>query len=84
MRPIALVGHLHSCPMHGFGTVISGASSVTVNGRAVARIGDQTSCGAVIVTGSASTFGGAGVARKGDMTSHGGTLIEGDDSWMLD
>jgi uncharacterized Zn-binding protein involved in type VI secretion len=70
--------------MHGIGTVTSGRSSVTVNGRAVARIGNLTSCGAVIVTGSSCTFGGEGVARKGDTTSHGGTLFEGDDTRLLD
>ncbi len=70
--------------MHGIGTVTGGTGGVTVNGRAVARIGDGTSCGAVIVTGSSSTFGGRGVARKGDTTSHGGTLIDGDDGWLLD
>ena len=84
MRPAVLVGHRHSCPIHGMGTVTNGTSGVTVNGRAVARIGDGASCGATISTGSASTFGGAGVARKGDTTSHGGTLIDGDDGWLLD
>ncbi|HEX7934335.1 MAG TPA: PAAR domain-containing protein [Paraburkholderia sp.] len=84
MRPIVLVGHRHACPVHGMGTVINGTTGVTVNGRAVARIGDSTSCGAVIITGSTSSFGGQGVARVGDMTSHGGTLIEGDGGWQLD
>jgi uncharacterized Zn-binding protein involved in type VI secretion len=84
MRPVVLVGHRHSCPMHGMGAVTGGTNGVTVNGRAVARIGDPTSCGAIIVTGSSSTFGGKGVACKGDMTSHGGTLVEGDDGWLLD
>lgn len=83
MRPVVLLGHRHSCPMHGIGTVTSGTSSVTVNGRAVACIGDLTSCGAVIVSGSSTTFGGSSVAREGDRTSHGGTLIEGDDGWLL-
>ncbi|WP_245254372.1 PAAR domain-containing protein [Paraburkholderia sp. LEh10] len=70
--------------MHGVGTVTTGISGVTVNGRAVARIGDLTSCGATIVTGSTSAFEGAGVARKGDLTSHGGTLDEGDNGWLFD
>ncbi|WP_244438788.1 PAAR domain-containing protein [Paraburkholderia dilworthii] len=51
--------------MHGTRIVTSGTSAVRVSGRAVARIGDSTSCGAVIVTGSSSTFGCAGVARRG-------------------
>ncbi|ABE29960.1 PAAR motif family protein [Paraburkholderia xenovorans LB400] len=84
MRPVVLVGHRHSCPLHGIGTVTTGSDGVTVNGRPVARVGDMTSCGATIVSGSSTTFGGKAVARMGDATSHGGTLIEGDDGWLLD
>ncbi|MFP3555102.1 PAAR domain-containing protein [Paraburkholderia sp. SIMBA_049] len=84
MRPVVLVGHQHICPIHGPGIVTTGTSGVLVGGRAVARIGDKTSCGAVIVSGSSSEFDGSGVARKVDLTSHGGTLIEGDSSWLID
>jgi uncharacterized Zn-binding protein involved in type VI secretion len=84
MRPIVLVGHRHSCPIHGPGVVTSGTSGVTVNGRQAACVGDLTSCGAVIVTGSSSSFASRSVAREGDTTSHGGTLLEGDDGWLLD
>ncbi|AYD64935.1 hypothetical protein DVB37_14145 [Achromobacter sp. B7] len=83
MTPIALVGHAHSCPLHGPGTIVSGASSAAVNGRPIARVGDRISCGAVIVTGSAvAKVEGQPVARQGDTTGHGGTLIEGDGSWL--
>jgi uncharacterized Zn-binding protein involved in type VI secretion len=84
MRPVVLVGHRHLCPIHGMGTVVSGTSGMSVSDRAVARIGDLTSCGAVIVSGSASEFCGAGVARVGDTTSHGGALIEGESGWLIE
>ncbi|MFK1566622.1 PAAR domain-containing protein [Pseudomonas aeruginosa] len=85
MKPIVLVGHAHSCPLHGPGTVVSGASQAQVNGRAVARIGDQISCGAVILTGSPGTIiEGQPAARLGDSTSHGGTLVEGEAGWLIE
>ncbi|MBH1656654.1 hypothetical protein I5V54_04930 [Stenotrophomonas maltophilia] len=31
MKPIVLVGHQHNCPIHGTGTVVSGASGAQVN-----------------------------------------------------
>ncbi|WP_236186210.1 PAAR domain-containing protein [Pseudomonas protegens] len=85
MKPIVLVGHQHSCPIHGTGTVVSGASSAEVDGRAVARIGDRISCGAIIQTGSPGTIvEGQPVAREGDSTSHGGKLVEGEGSWLVE
>ena len=85
MRPIVLVGHRHSCPLHGEGTVQTGASATFVDGRAVARVGDRISCGAVIETGAAgSMIDCQPAAREGDTTSHGGTLIEGDQVWLID
>jgi uncharacterized Zn-binding protein involved in type VI secretion len=84
MRPVVLVGHRHICPLHGPGTVVSGTSAVTVDGREVACVGDVTSCGAVIVTGALATCAGRKFARKGDKTSHGGTLVEGHDGWVMD
>lgn len=85
MKPVVLVGHKHSCPIHGGGTVVSGASEARVDGRAVARIGDRISCGAIIQTGSPGTvIEGQPVARLGDKTSHGGTLVEGEYSWRVE
>ncbi len=85
MQPVVLVGHRHTCPTHGPGTVISGAEHAHVNGRPIARVGDQISCGAVIVTGSSTaTLEGRAVARQGDTTSHGGVLIEGEAGWLVD
>ncbi|MCG8295642.1 PAAR domain-containing protein [Pseudomonas entomophila] len=85
MKPIVLVGHRHSCPIHGEGTVETGASAAFVNGRAIACVGDRISCGAVIETGASSTIiEGRPAAREGDTTSHGGTLVEGDPGWLIE
>ncbi|MDZ3992510.1 PAAR domain-containing protein [Pseudomonas sp. Teo4] len=85
MKPIILVGHPHICPIHGEGVVTSGASSASVNGIPIARVGDSISCGAVIETGSAITLiEGRAAAREGDTTSHGGTLIEGEPGWLIE
>ncbi|MBI6898565.1 PAAR domain-containing protein [Pseudomonas putida] len=85
MKPVVLVGHRHLCPLHGEGTVISGAANATVNGRAIARMGDELSCGEVIETGAAYTLiEGSPAARQGDKTSHGGVLIEGDPAWLIE
>ncbi|MBN3824848.1 hypothetical protein G3O00_14650 [Burkholderia sp. Ac-20384] len=85
MKPVVLVGHRHSCPLHGEGTVTSGAASFNLNGRPVACVGDHTSCGAEIETGSpGSAIDGRPVARLGDTTSHGGTLVEGDAGWLVE
>jgi len=84
MKPIVLVGHAHECPMHGKGTVVTGASAFSSNGRAVACVGDKTSCGATIVTGSSGfLIDGKPAATVGDMTDHGGTLTEGDSGFLL-
>ena len=84
MKPIVLVGHAHECPMHGKGTVTTGASGFTSNGRAVARVGDKTSCGATIISGSSGfVIDGKAAAAVGDVTDHGGTLTEGDSDFML-
>lgn len=85
MKPIVLVGHRHACPLHGLGTVVSGASGASVGGRQVACVGDKISCGATIVSGAGGvTIGGKPVAREGDSTDHGGVLVEGEASALLD
>jgi len=38
MKPIVLVGHRHSCPIHGEGTVTTGSDATLVDGRPVARV----------------------------------------------
>ncbi|MDY4301111.1 PAAR domain-containing protein [Pseudomonas salmasensis] len=42
MPAVVLVGHDHDCPLCGPTTVDSGARNMTVNGKAVARVGDTT------------------------------------------
>ncbi|WP_224006396.1 PAAR domain-containing protein [Paraburkholderia tropica] len=85
MKPVALVGHRHSCPLHGPGTIVTGATEATVNGKAIARVTDRISCGATIITGAANCeIEGHAVARKGDHTDHGGVLEEGDSGWMVE
>ncbi len=78
-RPFILVGDTTD---HG-GTVISGAASSDVQGRQIARVGDQVTCpkkghGRVttIVSGDpACLIDGAPAARHGDKTACGATLI---------
>ncbi|WP_338476909.1 PAAR domain-containing protein [Pseudomonas khavaziana] len=85
MPAVVLVGHDHDCPLCGPTTVDSGACNMTVNGKAVARVGDTLGCGAVITSGSRSmTVEGKAVARVGDTTDHDGKLENGDGSWLID
>jgi uncharacterized Zn-binding protein involved in type VI secretion len=85
MRHIVLLGHRHQCPEHGEGVVISASTSLIINGRPAAGVGDTISCGATIESGAPSAaFGGRNVARVGDTTSHGGVLIEGDEGFSLE
>lgn len=85
MKPVVLVGHAHDCPLHGRSTVETGAKRYTLNGKAVARVGDRTGCGAVIMTGARHyQVEGKAVARAGDRTDHGGVLIGGDQDWLLE
>ncbi|MFV3326663.1 PAAR domain-containing protein [Pseudomonas sp. NY15372] len=85
MKPVALVGHQHECPLHGSGIVVSGSKTYQFNDKAVACIGDRTSCGAIIIEGSMNyQINGKPVARQGDHTDHGGVLIVGDTGWLLE
>lgn len=78
-RPFILVGDTTD---HG-GTVISGAPASDVQGRQIARVGDQVTCpkkghGRVttIVSGDPTCMiDGAPAARHGDKTACGATLI---------
>ncbi len=78
-RPFILVGDTTD---HG-GTVISGAPGSDVQGRQIARVGDQVTCprkghGRVttIVSGDPTCLiDGAPAARHGDKTACGATLI---------
>jgi uncharacterized Zn-binding protein involved in type VI secretion len=71
-KPIALVGHLVTCPKCKSGPfpIISGAPDMICNGRAVARHGDKTACGAMLISGQmqsqwSTESGAANVASSG-------------------
>lgn len=51
--PAARVGDSHSCPLQGHGVkpIVSGSGKVTIQGKAAARTGDTTACGASLVAG---------------------------------
>lgn len=76
-RPVIRVGDKTS---HG-GEVLAGSPNWIVDGKEVARLGDQVSCPqckAPTVIGSASATyitDGQGTARDGDTTACGATLI---------
>ncbi|UZE95108.1 PAAR domain-containing protein [Alkalimarinus alittae] len=90
MKPIALVGDYHQCPAffgpvpHSGGPIIKGASTVLINGRPIARMGDQAACNGpldVIIEGSSTVLvEGVPAARMGDRTAHGGVIVVGDPS----
>ena len=54
---IARVGDKVSCPKRGHGTcaIISGDPTVIIDGKPVARDGDQTACGAVLIASQGVT-----------------------------
>jgi uncharacterized Zn-binding protein involved in type VI secretion len=82
--PVVLVGHRHSCPIHGAGHVTTGTKGGMVRDQLVACVGDRISCGATITSGSpGASLHGKAVARKGDTTDHGGTLEEGDPGCLV-
>jgi uncharacterized Zn-binding protein involved in type VI secretion len=57
---VARVGDMVTCPRKGHGTcaIVSGDPTVIVDGKPVAREGDQTACGAkLIATQGATTCG---------------------------
>ena len=87
-KPIATVGSMHMCPMcsgyipHIGGPVTGpGMPGVTINGQAVAVMGDMCTCIGppdVIVQGCPGiTINGVPVASVGCMTAHGGQITSG-------
>ena len=77
-RPIIVLGDATN---HG-GKVIQGAPTATINGIAIARVGDAVTCPkrghgtTVIATGDANMLvDGKPVARHGDTTACGAVLI---------
>ncbi len=83
MLPVARVGDKHICPAHGPNVIISGGPAVA-DGRAIARVGDKTACGAVIVKGSSvSSVKGKAVAYLGSTTTHGGVIMTGSPNHLV-
>ena len=77
------VGDKTSCG----GTVISGSSLSTVNGRQIARIGDQIACkkNCVILTGNLTEIiDGAAMALHGALTSAGCTCFSNNNDFHGD
>jgi len=82
MADIALIGHEHTCPLHGGGPVLTGDSTLTVNGIPAALVGDTCSCTVIVDTIVSGTYkltvNGKQAALVGSTTSHGGSITEGD------
>ncbi|TPN82748.1 PAAR domain-containing protein [Aquimarina algicola] len=87
-KPIAVVGSMHTCPMHSGSTphvggpiTGPGATGVTINGQPISLQGDTCSCvGAIdtIVQGSAGvTINGIPIVTVDCMTAHGGIVTTG-------
>lgn len=54
---VARVGDKVSCPIRGHGTnpIVSGDFTLIVDGKAVAREGDKSACGAVLIPSQQAT-----------------------------
>jgi uncharacterized Zn-binding protein involved in type VI secretion len=53
---IARVDDIYACAIHGAQPIVAGSVKLRVEGKACARVGDATACGAVITTGAAKSF----------------------------
>lgn len=84
-KPVALLGHLHTCPKKRSGGPITsaGQSHVRVNGIPIAVEGGVCLCERKpspddLVQGSTKVrINGKGVMRVGDKTGHDGRIILG-------
>ncbi len=50
--PVARIGDLYACPIHGSNPIVSGSSIWDCEGSPVARHGDVTACGATLISGA--------------------------------
>lgn len=55
-KGIARVGDKAACPKHGPNTIVSGDSTLIVDGKPAARNGDKTACGATLIAGQQATI----------------------------
>lgn len=53
---IARLGDKTVCPTHGSAPIISGDSTLIVDGKPAARNGDKTACGATLIAGQQTTI----------------------------
>jgi uncharacterized Zn-binding protein involved in type VI secretion len=53
---IARMGDKASCPIHGNSPIVTGDTTMIVDGKAAARHGDKTACGAVLIAGQQTTI----------------------------
>ena len=82
----ACVGDMHVCPIKGHGSspIMPNGSSILVEGKPIARVGDVTGCGAVITQGYPLALAdGMPVAYLGSPTSHGGSIVSGNSRVIL-
>jgi uncharacterized Zn-binding protein involved in type VI secretion len=47
--PIARLGDQTVCPKHGPNPIVSGDATLIIDGKAAARHGDKTACGATLI-----------------------------------
>jgi len=55
-KAIARVGDKTMCPKHGPSPIISGDSTLIIDGKPAARHGDKTACGASLIAGQQATI----------------------------
>ena len=82
----ACVGDTHVCPIKGHGSspIMRNGSSILVEGKPIARVGDVSGCGAVITQGYPLALAdGMPVAYLGSPTSHGGSIASGNQRVIL-
>ncbi|CAJ0890689.1 PAAR domain-containing protein [Ralstonia flatus] len=48
-RPIARLGDLVTCPIHGVNRIVNVSGSAKVGGEVMARAGDGTECGDILI-----------------------------------
>lgn len=48
-RPIARLGDLVNCPMHGVNRIVNVGGTAKVDGLLIARAGDGTECGCILI-----------------------------------
>jgi uncharacterized Zn-binding protein involved in type VI secretion len=57
-RMVARVTDQVSCPNHGTNNIVSGDSTLMIDGQPAARHGDSTACGATLIASQQNTSSG--------------------------